>query len=385
MYRRVFLIICLIFVIIGPFYLTPRLSSGYQQSGLTGVIVPLYNYPGQEWNQIVQAKQTYPSVPVIAIVNPSNGPGGSQDPNFVSGIQLLRSAGITVMGYVPTGYGSVSTSVIDQEIYRYTQMYQLNGIFFDQMANVPGFESYYAGLTAYAKSMGYSMTMGNPGSWVPPSYIGTVDNIVIYENSGLPDAGFLSTLGYQRSDFSLMSYGDSSLDTNYVLGASASVGYLYITDGNWPSPYTALPTYFLPLLSTLSVIDSSSVSLTVDSVDMAGNPISGLWTVLQTGGNIVQSGFTPEAFSVTSGDQYQVTASNYASYVFDHWGNGSTSNTESLTASGPITLVAYYRSTSDVSLSVNWFGTYGTAIPGLWRQFNMMGIILHLVTHLLQS
>ena len=226
------------------------------RSGLTGVIVPLYDYPGQEWNQVAQAKQMYPTVPVIAIVNPSNGPGTSQDPNFISGIQLLQSTGVTVLGYIPTGYGSVPASEIDQEINSYSQMYQLSGVFFDQMASVPGFESYYAGLTSYAKSLGYTMTVGNSGSWVPPSYIGTVDNIVIYENYGLPSTGYLCALGYQKSDFSLMSYGDSPLDSSFVLNASANVGYLYITDGTWPTPYTSLPTYFITLMSVLSGIDT---------------------------------------------------------------------------------------------------------------------------------
>ncbi|MHB2036611.1 MAG: spherulation-specific family 4 protein, partial [Nitrososphaerales archaeon] len=66
----------------------------------TGVMIPLYSYPGSDWNVVEQAKLAHPSVPIVAIINPNNGPGGSQDPNYVAGVNNLRSAGVTVLGYV---------------------------------------------------------------------------------------------------------------------------------------------------------------------------------------------------------------------------------------------------------------------------------------------
>ncbi|MDG7006988.1 MAG: hypothetical protein JRN06_01945 [Nitrososphaerota archaeon] len=65
-----------------------------------GVAIPLYNYPDSTWAAIVQVHEQYPNVPIAVIVNPNNGPGSSQDPTFLSGIQNSKAHGITVLGYV---------------------------------------------------------------------------------------------------------------------------------------------------------------------------------------------------------------------------------------------------------------------------------------------
>ena len=57
------------------------------------------------------------------------------------------------------------------------------------MANKPGQRvALLQGLTAYAKGSGIDYTIGNPGADSKPSYVGTVDTILIYESSGLPAA-----------------------------------------------------------------------------------------------------------------------------------------------------------------------------------------------------
>jgi hypothetical protein len=41
-----------------------------------------------------------PTADIVAIINPDNGPGASKDPGYVTGIQQLVSAGVTVVGCV---------------------------------------------------------------------------------------------------------------------------------------------------------------------------------------------------------------------------------------------------------------------------------------------
>src|SRR5713226_9641864 len=168
--------------------IAPILTTSYPAfaTSSTGVIVPLYSYPGSYWTQVIQAKNAHPSVPIIAIINPNNGPGSSIDSTYTNSIQQLQSAGITVLGYVYTGYGSRSTSSAEADINTYNSWYHINGIFFDEMSNVSGNENYYSTLSSYVKSHGMTMTVGNPGTDTLSSYIGTVDNLVIYENPGLP-------------------------------------------------------------------------------------------------------------------------------------------------------------------------------------------------------
>ncbi len=224
-------------------------------STVTGVIVPLYSYPTSPvWQSLISDHNAYPSVPIIAIINPSSGPGTSPDPNYVQGINALRSAGITVVGYVYTQYSQRSISSAESDINDYHQWYNINGILFDEMSNVAGNENYYSTLSNYAKSLGYTITVGNPGTAVPASYIGTVNILNIYENAGLPSTATLSsnTAGYSSSNFAMVAYDVSSVPESFVASASTYVSYMYITDATLPNPYTVLPSYFLNLLAYLA-------------------------------------------------------------------------------------------------------------------------------------
>ncbi|TLY12161.1 MAG: hypothetical protein E6K84_07265, partial [Thaumarchaeota archaeon] len=54
----------------------------------SGVVIPLYTYPTDgSWAASLQAKKAHPNVPIIAIINPSDGPGGASDSNYVQGVK----------------------------------------------------------------------------------------------------------------------------------------------------------------------------------------------------------------------------------------------------------------------------------------------------------
>src|SRR5487761_1491217 len=145
---RMFLIAALLILFASvSFFSQPRTAAA--STSTTGVIVPLYPYLGPMWQDLLQAKQAHPSVPVIAVINPSNGPGSYQDPNILQGVSALQAAGITVVGYIYTQYASRSLSSIESDVNAYKNFYGLSGVFFDQMSNVPGYEWYYSTLTSY--------------------------------------------------------------------------------------------------------------------------------------------------------------------------------------------------------------------------------------------
>ncbi len=210
----------------------------------TGILVPLYRHPGSSWDELIQVKHTHQSVPIIAIVNPSNGPG-SGALNYITGIEKLHSAGIPVLGYVYTRYGDRNSSEITNDIDAYKKWYSVDGIFFDEMSHVPGKENYYRYLNNYTKSIGLGFTVGNPGKDTSPSYVGTVDNIVIYEDSGLPPIGLLGGwhTTYPKSNFSILPYGVDKINETYVKKISNNVGFVYITDQTLPNPWYSLATY----------------------------------------------------------------------------------------------------------------------------------------------
>ncbi|HKU49215.1 MAG TPA: spherulation-specific family 4 protein, partial [Nitrososphaera sp.] len=66
-------------------------TAGVQASSIgdTGVIVPLYIYPGEEWDELIEIKNNNTGVPMVAIVNPASGPGTSKDSAYAAGIREL--------------------------------------------------------------------------------------------------------------------------------------------------------------------------------------------------------------------------------------------------------------------------------------------------------
>src|SRR5207245_635701 len=124
----------------------------------------LYTYPcftitQCTWTTVIQARQAYPSVPLLAVINPNSGPGRFKDTNYVQGIKNLQDAGVVVLGYVWTGYGRVPLSKVENQVSSYKNWYAVNGIFFDGMAYVTGSEKYYSTLNSYVKSLGMTYNM----------------------------------------------------------------------------------------------------------------------------------------------------------------------------------------------------------------------------------
>lgn len=115
---RLFLIAVALVLFASVSFLSPP-PAAVASTSTTGVIVPLYAYPGPMWQGLIQAKQAHPSVPVIAIINPDNGPGSWQDPTILQGVRSLQAAGITVVGYVYTQYAARSLSSVESDINAY--------------------------------------------------------------------------------------------------------------------------------------------------------------------------------------------------------------------------------------------------------------------------
>jgi hypothetical protein len=261
--RRRLFVIAFITILTAGFLPTGIHTASAATPAKTGIIVPLYTNPTDpSWSALIQAKEAYPNVPVIAIVNPDSGPGSSQDPNFVSGIASLKAAGITVVGYVPTGSATVSLSTVDASVSAYKSWYNVNGIFFDEMSDSQGEAGYYSSASQYADSVGLSLTIGNPGAAVPSDYVGTVNIIVVYENPGYPSTSTIasSTMGDPTSNFAMMAYDVSLPTQSYIQDLSQYLGYVYFTDGQAPNPYSGAPSYLGSLMESLSSMDAGTTS-----------------------------------------------------------------------------------------------------------------------------
>jgi hypothetical protein len=223
-------------------------------STAAGTIVPLYTDPTDpSWNAIISAAEAHPTVHVVAIVNPADGPGSSRSSAYTTGIGGLQAAGIKVIGYVATGYGSHSIASMEAQIDSWKSFYPtLQGIFFDEQSNATADVAHYQTLSQYAKSVGLSYTVGNPGTGVPTAYVGAVDTMLIYESDGVPAMSDLSPYSaYAPSNFGVIPYAVSAMNTTFVQQARKYVQYIYLTNDDLPNPWDSLTSYFSSLLAAL--------------------------------------------------------------------------------------------------------------------------------------
>ena len=300
----------------------------------SGIVVPLYTYPTDgSWTTVINTHKSYPGVPIMVIADVSgSGAGSSSDSNYANGIRNMQAAGIQVLGYVDTLYAGRSISAGKTEATNWWNWYKVNGIFFDEMANSGGSESYYSTLTAFAKSLGMTYTMGNPGTTISTSYIGTVDSIVFYESPGLPTLSSLSSYisGYSKSNFGYIAFSVSSLNTSFEVSSSNYVQWLYITNAGGGNPYDVLPSYFATEVAALgpgtttttstttttgSTTSGATASLSISTVNTNNQAMTGLYiesVVDNTAGSTVASGlYTTQTLTLTLGHSYSVTVDDY--------------------------------------------------------------------------
>jgi hypothetical protein len=228
-----------------------------------GSIVPLYSWPAESgsgvsatWKAIADAHQRKPGLAMIPVVNNQNGPGPSPDASWTRGIDLLASAGCKVAGYVYTEYGKRSLTTVEADIANWRAWYpNVTALFLDQMSNTAGDEGYYATLASYARSRGLDLVIGNPGAPTVPSYIGTVDTMVIQEGTEVPTSFPAWQASYSPNHFATLTYAlTSPLPGNQVTSNKAAVAYQYMTDdGVFPdwNPWDEASIHFDALLDLL--------------------------------------------------------------------------------------------------------------------------------------
>lgn len=361
----------------------------------TGIMVPLYTYPGGTWNTVVETKKAHPDVPIVAIVNPASGPGGSRDSNYVSGIGKLKDAGVIVIGYVSTAYTNRALSAVKGDIDKWASWYDVDGIFFDEQTNWSGKEWYYTQAGDYAESKGLDFTVGNPGANSLPSYLDTVDVVLIYESPGLPNLNnYRSWDSYDNAQLGMIPFGVGSLPTTWIQNAKQMLGWLYVTNDVLPNPWDSLPSYFDNMVALLDDGSSSGggsgggggtpqtqqYGLTVRSVDQDGKAINGMWMEVKKDGSTVKTGFTPLSLTLEQGT-YTVSAANYKQIIFDHWSDGSQSSSISVNLSGNTELTAHYNNgqapkqppPSTTTLTVTSVDLDGKTVTGLWTVIKKAG------------
>ena len=272
-----------------------------------GIMVPAYFTPGSKWDAMDYAASR---VPLIAIMNPNNGPGTSKSSSYVTALANLHAAGGKVTGYVYSSYAARPIADVEADIDTYLAWYDVDGFFVDEMENDsdPTHIAYYASLYQYIKSKGaqYSVT-GNPGSNTQEAYLSTptADCLMNFENSSNNYVNFTPSSWvkkYPATDFVHLPYGvggTAALSNNVSLATNRNAGWIYVSD---LTIYSALPTYWtnevnlvqslnnLPVITdptqpadqSVKIGDSATFGVTASSA----SPLSYQWFF---DGNVIQN------------------------------------------------------------------------------------------------
>ncbi|KAI0199855.1 Spherulation-specific family 4 [Astrocystis sublimbata] len=170
----------------------------------TGVLLPLYTYPGDNaaaWNPVLEAITVTPDVPWLAVINPSNGPGptglpGNDDMNYIHGVTQLNAQPNTLtLGYVRTDHGASPLAAVQRNITTWASWanYTANdidigvdGIFFDETSPDPADVKYLESAVSFARTaFGTKQVVAvcNFGTAAPPDYYRICDVVVSFESA----------------------------------------------------------------------------------------------------------------------------------------------------------------------------------------------------------
>lgn len=241
-----------------------------------GLIYPMYIAPpNTAYSSLITLVGTYPNVPVIAILNPASGPGSGALAAYTTVIGQLQAAGITVIGYVPSGYGIANTDYAGEDeatikamVADWLSFYPtVQGIFYDEMDNTASASgctsiaggncvTLYQQLTAYAHSEGFPVVYGNPGANTVSAYFSSsppaVDRYMVYETNAYGTALELNNSALcSLYNCAGVAYGVAYSAPNFLL-MEQNDGWVFMTDGPSANPYDVAPTYLSTEMAALA-------------------------------------------------------------------------------------------------------------------------------------
>lgn len=100
------------------------------------------------------------------------------------------------------------------------------------------------------------------------------------------------------------------------------------------------------LMASGEDVPITRATLTIDSIDLSGDPVS-VWVVVRSAdGTVLKTGFTPLSFigtfGTTLGSTLKVSVANYDGKAFDHWEDGSPEQTRTVVLTNDTSLTAVY-------------------------------------------
>lgn len=213
-----------------------------------------YDPPNYVWPQVAWAGR---QVPVIAIINPNDGPGSSfPGSDYVRGLADLTSGGVVVVGYVYTSYGQRPAAQVLGDAAKYTNSAAVRGIFLDEVDSTTNHLAYYTSIASAIRALPrMSLVILNPGLPIAEEYVqnGVGDITVMFEDrEGWREHTPAATLRrHPARRFGMLWLGCPSEDqmrTGVALAVDRNFGWVYVTDDDEPDPWDTLPRWWSNLV-----------------------------------------------------------------------------------------------------------------------------------------
>ena len=224
-----------------------HIDGGAVHRGTVHLVVPAYYTPGPDWDRIIAASD----VVGMIIFNPNNGPGMTTDPAYMPAIAKAQAAGIRVLGYVATNYGQRAEADINADVNAYYDLYKPSGIYFAEgpmEADCTTLDPEYRRLTSLARSRAQG-TFVAIGMRFCPTFITFSDLMVefaedwtTYQSYKVPD--WMPAASPDRFCQFINSVPSDQASHALSTAVSYGAGWVFATDGVYPNPWAALPSYF---------------------------------------------------------------------------------------------------------------------------------------------
>ena len=144
------------------------------------LIVPAYFHPAthqREWAWLAERAEQVE----LVVLNLADGAGRRPDVAYQPVLERLRSASVTVCGYIDTNYGRRPVPEVVADLTRYQDWYLVDGVFLDRASAAAEHLTWYARLAAYARGLGARVIALNHGAHPVESYAEHADLLGTFE------------------------------------------------------------------------------------------------------------------------------------------------------------------------------------------------------------
>ncbi len=221
--------------------------------GALQLLVPAYFYPAGpgllHWERLFQASR---SAEVIAIVNPSSGPGEKSDPNYVDIVKRADASGLRTLGYLSTSYAKRPLAEVQADVDKWFQLYsEVQGVFLDEQTSTIDGVDYYVALSRYIRQKRpEALIFTNPGTVCAREYLtrAAADVVCIAERGKDFGAEFPAWVKEESPGrFAALIYEIDQPEQMRQLireGIARRIGYIFVTDTRLPNPWDRLPSWW---------------------------------------------------------------------------------------------------------------------------------------------